>query len=149
MKETQLETHAGSPASSCMAFARSMGAKYRELLKTGDMADRRPRRETGAANELYSEILQRCHAGESPRDVCQDVGVRLETFYAYCAHRRKSGDKGWGLKRKKLGRKSTISAPTIKKAEKLRKQGLTWNKIAENLGVKAATIRKAVINTNQ
>lgn len=96
----QVENVETTAASSCMDFVRSMQSRYREFISAGDVADRRPRREYGEADQLYSAIIQRCHAGEKPRAVCEELGVKLITFYAYCAHRRKCGDEGWGLSKK-------------------------------------------------
>lgn len=97
---TQLDDAETTAASSCMDFVRSMQSRYREFLAAGDVTDRRPRRESGEADQLYREMLKRCHAGEKPRSVCEELGVKLTTFYAYCAHRRKCGDEGWGLSKK-------------------------------------------------
>lgn len=97
---TELENSETTAASSCMDFVRSMQSRYREFVAAGDVTDRRPRRETGEADQLYSAIIKRCHAGEKPRDVCEDVGVKVATFYSYCAHRRKMGDEGWNLTKK-------------------------------------------------
>lgn len=99
---TQLDDAGTTAASSCMDFVRSMQSRYREFLAAGNVTDRRPRRESGKADRLYKEMLKRCHAGEKPRAVCEELGVNLKTFYSYCAHRRKCGDEGWSLRGKDL-----------------------------------------------
>lgn len=145
---TQVE-NVETTASSCMAFVRSMQSRYREFVAAGDVTDRRPRRETGEAHQLYSAIIQRCHSGERPRAVCEDLGVKLENFYAYCAMRRKMGDEGWNLLSKPRGRKCSISASTLAKAAKLRSEGLKWRQVGEAVGLPENTIRRAVLRSQK
>ena len=118
----------GQAASDCMAFCRSMGAKYRQLLKTGDLGQpetgERPKR-SPEFERRNREALQMLADGKTMRAVADHLGIRPDS----CDRRMRKA--GW---KPKSARRDAASI------RKRLDSGESPVKIASEYGVKPATI---------
>lgn len=82
--------HHSNAASSCMAFCASRRDKYRELLKTGDMADGDPHKVSKGAQTLarYAQIekettqtIERIKQGENVTDIARELGLTAGAIF--------------------------------------------------------------------
>lgn len=80
----QVDHHHSNAASSCMAFCASRREKYRELLKTGDMADGDPRKAVKGGqsparieqvNKETEEAIERIRQGEKVTVIARELGL--------------------------------------------------------------------------